>query len=376
MILWSSGKYKSSGYGDLKENLNPESLAESAVRKIVRAIINEELEEVRGGGNYGMITINTRGGGGERNVKLAYAPDTLDSRNELRLKRSGDLIWDEAAKKLFVSQRLYNNLSKLSPGNATLQGIVRDAFGEQGKNRNKIRTIIKDLYPVFSQRNGTLSNPNPELENSGTWISPINFSVERATSDSEKGYYRSGELLFFPYAKKDKTPKVSSSEEEVTETLKESIEKELAAINKEAEAETMQIKLDKINDAIEKRKSQLTKLDEDEDMKNLTDKKKVKELEKDIKKLEQAKSKVEKLMSKGKGKKKEVIEDGAEDPMMDEDMMGEINMHEEDTFNEGAMDDAIAAAEKKVDQLKIQSATAEKELATKKEQEAKASQAG
>ena len=80
----------------------------------------------------------------------------------------------------------------------------------------------------------------------------------------------------------------------------------------------MQIKLDKINDAIEKRKSQLNKLDEDEDMKNLTDKKKVKELEKDIKKLEQAKTKIEKMMSKGKGKKKEVIEDAIEDPTMEE----------------------------------------------------------
>ena len=48
-------------------------------------------------------------------------------------------------------------------------------------------------------------------------------------------------------------------------------------------------------------------------MKDLTDKKKVKELEKDIKKLEQAKSKVEKMMSKFKGKKKEVIDETEED---------------------------------------------------------------
>ena len=52
-------------------------------------------------------------------------------------------------------------------------------------------------------------------------------------------------------------------------------------------------------------------------MKALTDKKKVKELEKDIKKLEQAKSKVEKMMSKFKGKKKEVID---EDEPIDENL--------------------------------------------------------
>jgi hypothetical protein len=50
-------------------------------------------------------------------------------------------------------------------------------------------------------------------------------------------------------------------------------------------------------------------------MKALTDKKKVKELEKDIKKLEVARKKVEKMMSKFKGKKaasKEVIDETEE----------------------------------------------------------------
>ena len=91
--------------------------------------------------------------------------------------------------------------------------------------------------------------------------------------------------------------------------LKEGVEKELAEINKEAESEVLETKFQKIADAIERRKSQLSRLDEDEDMKNLTDKKKVKELEKDIKTLEKAKAKLEKMMSKSKGKKKEVIDE-------------------------------------------------------------------
>ena len=65
-------------------------------------------------------------------------------------------------------------------------------------------------------------------------------------------------------------------------------------------------------DLIDFRRSKLGKLDEDEDMKALTDKKKVKELEKDIKKLEVARNKVEKMMSKFKGKKssdKKVIDE-------------------------------------------------------------------
>jgi hypothetical protein len=92
-------------------------------------------------------------------------------------------------------------------------------------------------------------------------------------------------------------------------SLRESVEKDLADINKEAEHEVLQAKLDKIDDLIDHRRSKLGKLDEDEDMKALTDKKKVKELEKDIKKLEVARKKVEKMMSKFKGKKKEVIDE-------------------------------------------------------------------
>jgi hypothetical protein len=99
-------------------------------------------------------------------------------------------------------------------------------------------------------------------------------------------------------------------------SLRESVEKDLADINKEAEHEVLQAKLDKIDALIDHRRSKLGKLDEDEDMKALTDKKKVKELEKDIKKLEVARKKVEKIVSKFKGKKaasKEVIDEVEDD---------------------------------------------------------------
>ncbi len=114
--------------------------------------------------------------------------------------------------------------------------------------------------------------------------------------------------------------KYSSSEEDIEESvlrnfIRESVEKELADINKEAELEVLAAKLEKIEALIQKRQSQLSKLDEDEDMKNLTDKKKVKGIEKEIKTLEKAKAKVEKMLGKSKGKKKEVIDEmGNEEP--------------------------------------------------------------
>jgi hypothetical protein len=101
-------------------------------------------------------------------------------------------------------------------------------------------------------------------------------------------------------------------------SLKESVEKELAAINKEAEHEIIASKLEKVQALIDKKQSQISRLDEDEDLKDLTDAKKVKEISKDIKSLEKAKAKLEKMMHKGKAKspRKEVIDET--DELLDE----------------------------------------------------------
>ena len=69
------------------------------------------------------------------------------------------------------------------------------------------------------------------------------------------------------------------------------------------------MKIERIEAAIEKRQSQLSKLDEDEDLKNLTDKKKLKAIGKDIKVLEKAKAKLEKTLAKLTGKKKKEVLD-------------------------------------------------------------------
>ena len=95
----------------------------------------------------------------------------------------------------------------------------------------------------------------------------------------------------------------------IREELNENVQKELKSIDKEAEVETIKIKIERIEAAIEKRQTQLSKLDEDEDLKNLTDKKKLKAIGKDIKVLEKAKAKLEKTLAKLTGKKKKEVLD-------------------------------------------------------------------
>jgi hypothetical protein len=68
----------------------------------------------------------------------------------------------------------------------------------------------------------------------------------------------------------------------VKESLRESIEKELMAINKEAEHEIIASKLEKVQALIDKKQSQISRLDEDEDIKDLTDAKKLKKFQKTL----------------------------------------------------------------------------------------------
>ena len=84
----------------------------------------------------------------------------------------------------------------------------------------------------------------------------------------------------------------------VRQQIQENVQKELLQITKDAEYEVIASKIERVAAAIDKRQSQLDRLDEDEDLKNLTDKKKLKALGKDIKVLEKAKAKMEKELAK------------------------------------------------------------------------------
>ncbi len=313
-----TGKYKASGYGDLKESIQPINEEEQTLREIIRSIINEELEEVRGGGNYGMMTINTHGGGsgGKR-----FIPKQLPFPSNIRKHFKDHMVYNPGSETFYISDILYNNLVK---------GYA---------NQPAIKKLIMDIPPMVKQILNKPDNygPTVDLPKEFKVYHPLKAEVTKAKEDKfnkagDKQYWAAGDFLF---------PNLNVMKEEVTETLKESIEKELAAINKEAEHEILASKLEKIDAAIEKRKSQLNKLDEDEDMKNLTDAKKVKELEKDIKALEKAKAKIEKMMSKGKGKKKELI-----DEMGDEEVNPELSKalaQSEEMYEDGLdMDDILS----------------------------------
>lgn len=411
----ATGKYKSSGYGNLSENksgayektydelkkqvttgkenkFSPEdikaklkkkreeelerrkkageSLEELKLRKAIQEMIDAELEEVRGGGNYGIMTINTANTEkGEQKIPTYYIL-TPEVRKEFNLLNPGSNApsYDESLKiphirvtpdnTIFISDLLYVTLGGMEKGRGTREKQIED-----NKNRLKIitneisdrywpmvRALLKKyaeskttIYPVLGKdvlyHQIRFKENGYETEKLEDWIEKKIEEINAKLAQASSGEVRRGRpinvgaLERFKSQLLDMKPNAKGGVAiipppfPVGESLMESVEKDLAAINKEAEHEVLQSKLDKIDALIDHRRSKLSKLDEDEDMKALTDKKKVKELEKDIKKLEVARKKVEKMLGKTKGKKKEVIDET--DEMLEDNMMGEDMSYEE-----------------------------------------------
>jgi hypothetical protein len=256
--------------------------------------ISQNIEESDVDEAYQMPSVNTSGRGGEGGRR--FIPNQLPFPQNIRKRFGEHIVFNPGSGTLYISDILYNNLVK---------GYA---------NQPAIKKLIMDIPPMVKQVLNKPDNygPTTELPKEFRVYHPLNVEVEKAKADQfnkagDKQYWAEGDFLI---------PNLNIMEEDSMEPLRESVEKDLADINKEAEHEVLQAKLDKIDALIDHRRSKLSKLDEDEDMKALTDKKKVKELEKDIKKLEVARKKVEKMMSKFKGKKaasKEVIDEVEDD---------------------------------------------------------------
>jgi hypothetical protein len=291
----AKGKYKSSGYGDLKESLQPFN-KESKLRKVIREIIDEELEEAKGGGNYGMMTVNTsnKGGGGRRYIpnEAFMSQEAIDKFNfsnpgpnaptrpeSLQIPHIKFLA-KPTGSVMLISDFLYNAINQLERGRTSREK-------EMGKN--ELEKLISQLDPMVRALIKKKVDPK---------MSFGNYHIVDMPFEREKGV----------------GIKIPLDREEIAELmLNENVDKRLKEIESEAAMEAMGSKLEKIVAEIEKRQMQLGKLDEDEDLKAMMDKKATSKIQKEIKLLEKAKSKVEKIMGKSKGKKKEVIDEIEED---------------------------------------------------------------
>ena len=93
----------------------------------------------------------------------------------------------------------------------------------------------------------------------------------------------------------------------ITEGKKSELDKKLAEIDKEGAKNTLEAKIAAIDEAMQKKESRINMVQEDENLSELIDKKRVKEMQKEIKLLERSKKVYEKQLDKVNGIKTERV---------------------------------------------------------------------
>ena len=168
----------------------------------------------------------------------------------------------------------------------------------------------------------TTGNPNSLAAQSGNMIRQMmaedEFQASQAGSQYHDSLYAEGAKPDFADIdgdgdKKEDMKKAASDKKK--KPKKDSIDAKLAEIGKEAEEVKMEAQLDFLHDHIQEKLDRVNSIQEDENLSELIDKKKMKDMQREIKLLEKKKAGMEKIYEKscGKAYKKTEIVDESED---------------------------------------------------------------
>ena len=145
--------------------------------------------------------------------------------------------------------------------------------------------------------------PMDEMEDEGTAVSYSDTTLDEKKKDHDgDGDIDSDDYL----AARDKAIKKAMAKK----PKKESIETKLAEIGKAGEITKMEAQLEFLNNYINEKIDRVGSINEDDNLKELVDKKKMKDMMKEIKLLEKRKAKMEKMYEKMSGEKyKEMVDE-------------------------------------------------------------------
>ena len=121
----------------------------------------------------------------------------------------------------------------------------------------------------------------------------------------------------------DRDWETEEKKKEKKKLKKETLDTELAEIDKQANIVALEAKLNKMDEVIEGKMTRINMVSEDENLAELMDKKKLKAMQKEVKILEKRKAKMEKMYEKMCGKKYQREE------IVDEVELEEVNLDNE-----------------------------------------------
>jgi hypothetical protein len=154
----------------------------SLIRNVIKEALDENVDEVRGGGNYGMMTINPKGGGGgKRFIPTSFILPTMIK------NRFKDHIYFED-NKFYISSILYNFLTGLSKDpksyiatlirdlNPGLKGVLSKSYNYESGTKDLSGKKLE--YKSYHQLKGDIKETDKGLE-----IPNLNRPSEKITED-------------------------------------------------------------------------------------------------------------------------------------------------------------------------------------------------
>ena len=219
------------------------------------------------------------------------------------------------------SSKLKDGGDSMVPLKENIKKLVLEAFGTvvTSGNPNSLAAQSGNMIrQMMAEKEEEKKLPMDEMEDEGTSVSYSDTTSEAAKPDFADIDGDGDKKETMKQAAKDKKKKMK----------KESIDSKLAEIGKEAEKVKMEAQLDFLHDHIAEKVNRVSSIQEDENLSELIDKSKMKQMQREIKDLERKKAKMERIYEKSCGSKYSKKE------MVDE--MDEVSWNEKNNPTRGA----------------------------------------
>ena len=207
------------------------------------------------------------------------------------------------------SSKLKDGGDSMVPLKENIKKLVLEAFGTvvTSGNPNSLAAQSGNIIrQMMAEKEEEKKLPMDEMEDEGTAVSYSDTTSEAAKPDF---------MDIDGDGDKKESMKKAGEDKKAKKPKKESIDTKLAEIGKEAEKVKMEAQLDFLHDHIQEKVDRVNSIQEDENLSELIDKKKMKEMQREIKLLEKKKAGMEKIYEKSCGKKyakKEMVDETEE----------------------------------------------------------------
>ena len=194
------------------------------------------------------------------------------------------------------SSKLKDGGDSMVPLKENIKKLVLEAFGTvvTSGNPNSLAAQSGNMIrQMMAEKEEEKKLPMDEMEDEGTSVSYSDTTSEAAKPDFADIDGDGDKKETMKQAAKDKKKKMK----------KESIDSKLAEIGKEAEKVKMEAQLDFLHDHIAEKVNRVSSIQEDENLSELIDKSKMKQMQREIKDLERKKAKMERIYEKSCGSK-------------------------------------------------------------------------